>query len=240
MLRTAWMSLASVAVFPALLTGCMKLGDISGTGGSPPITPTPSASPTFSPAPCGTPSTSSSNVFVAMGPDNPITTPTYGPISGYSLGDVNGDSSPSAQLINMVSSPSGAPITTANTMQFVNVDSSETYHSAVGFAGDAFPSTPYTFPSPLASPTSNVIQTGTRWSTGRIAPQSLSTYGTLCFSQVFTLKTGVYYFGDLDYYNYGTRDVLIVSGRAPKARHSLSSPEWKVRSAKSSSPTRRQ
>ncbi|HTU82577.1 MAG TPA: hypothetical protein VMF61_10635 [Candidatus Acidoferrales bacterium] len=218
MIRTAWMSLASVALFAALLTGCMKLGDIQGSGSPPPVTPTPSASPTFSPAPCGTPSTNASNVFVAMGPDNPITAPTYGPISGYSLGDINGDSSPNAQLINMTSSPSGPPITTADTVQFVNVDASQTYHSAAGFAGDAFPSTPYTFPSPLASPTSSVIQSGTRWSTGRIAPQSLSTYGTLCFSQVFTLKAGVYYFGDLDYYNYGTRDVLIVSGTAPKVR----------------------
>jgi hypothetical protein len=48
-------------------------------------------------------------------------------------------------------------------------------------------------------PTNTTIGNGF-WSTGRVPPNTTGQ----CYSQVFTLKTGVYYFGDLDYYNTAT------------------------------------
>jgi hypothetical protein len=87
-------------------------------------------------------------------------------------------------------------------------------HSAVAFSGDAFPSVPYSFPSKSGSQTNTTIGSGF-WSTGRIPPAS---GGALCYSQVFTLKTGTYFFGDLDFYNTATsyRDALIVSSAVRK------------------------
>jgi hypothetical protein len=50
------------------------------------------------------------------------------------------------------------------------------------------------------------------WSTGRLA----SPVSEQCYSQTFTLSPGVYYFGDLDYYNLSNfRDVLIVATPPP-------------------------
>ncbi|HEY2476025.1 MAG TPA: hypothetical protein VGI19_14640, partial [Candidatus Cybelea sp.] len=88
-------------------------------------------------------------------------------------------------------------------------------HSAVGIKGNAFPPTPYTFPKPAASPAGTAVSDSSLWSTGRIvAPVSQQ-----CYSQVFTLSPGVYYFGDLDYYNLSNfRDVLIVATPPPMPR----------------------
>ena len=84
----------------------------------------------------------------------------------------------------------------------------------MGFKGDSFPTAPYTFPTAAASPTATAVSTSSLWSTGRIeAPVSQQ-----CYSQTFTLRPGIYYFGDLDYYNLSNfRDVLIV-GSPPPAR----------------------
>ncbi|MGA8474902.1 MAG: hypothetical protein WB681_07510 [Candidatus Cybelea sp.] len=56
------------------------------------------------------------------------------------------------------------------------------------------------------------MSTSKLWSTGRIeAPVSQQ-----CYSQTFTLTPGIYYFGDLDYYNLSNfRDVLIVATPPP-------------------------
>ncbi|MHB8441655.1 MAG: hypothetical protein ACYDBM_06340, partial [Candidatus Tyrphobacter sp.] len=133
--------------------------------------------------------------------------PTYGQIAGYALFD-GLDIPDQAQIIS--ANYSGQPITTANTVQFTNIElgTSTIYHSAVAFSGQRFPATPYIFPSPAASPVGSVIGSAF-WSSGRIPPAQ---NGLLCFSQEFTLQAGTYYFGDLDYYNTITsyRDVLVV------------------------------
>jgi hypothetical protein len=146
---------------------------------------------------------------VAVGNNiGPATVPKYGTINGYAV--VESGSFPGhATLINQwLNGGALAPITSKNVLQFTNVDSGGALHSAVGFKGSSFPPVPHTFPSAAASPTATAVSTSSLWSTGRIeAPPSQQ-----CYSQTFTLSPGVYYFGDLDYYNLSNfRDVLIVA-----------------------------
>ncbi len=141
-------------------------------------------------------------------------TTKYGIVNGYAVVE-NGRFPYSAQVIDQWVSGTGntGPITSKNVLQFTNVDSGGAQHSAVGFKGDSFPSVPYTFPSPAASPVATAVSTTTLWSTGRVD----AGISEQCYSQTFTLKARTYYFGDLDYYNLSNfRDVLIVA--TPAAR----------------------
>lgn len=199
----------------ASIAACSKL-DLG--GGSGPIpTPTASATPTSGPTPaaCGTPNTNANTVLVAMGNIiGPNSAPPYGTINGYSVVE-QGQFPGQAMLINQWMNAVGTvgPITTSNVLQFVNVDTTASTHSAVGFKGEAFPQVPYNFPKAAASPTATAVSTTQLWSTGRIAPFLGS---VPCYSQTFTLGKGVYYFGDFDYYNLSNfRDVLIVVTPGP-------------------------
>jgi hypothetical protein len=196
------------------VTACAKL-DLGGSGNGP--IPTPSSSPTTSPTPavCGTPATNANTVLVAMGNNiGPRLDPNYGTINGYAV-VANGSFPGQATLINQwLNQGVMAPITSKNVLQFTNVDSSGAFHSAVGFKGSSFPPVPYTFPKAAASPTATAVSTTALWSTGRIA----APVSQQCYSQTFTLSPGVYYFGDLDYYNLSNfRDVLIVATASPDA-----------------------
>jgi hypothetical protein len=217
MVRRAWMSLGFVALFAAVLAGCKGLGDISATGSPPPTSASPSSSPTVSPAACNTMDPNSNVVIVGMGSQIGAvsTAPPYNNIAGYIVGNGSGIYSYTASLINQTSAATA--ITSSNVLQFVNIENSTTvYHSAVGFTGSDFPGTPYPFPSAAASPAGNAISSSSLWSTGRVPP---NTTGSFCYSQVFTLKAGTYFFGDLDYYNITTfRDALIVSSTPDRAR----------------------
>jgi hypothetical protein len=202
-----------VLITGALIAACAKL-DLGGGSGS---IPTPTSSSTTSPTPgvCGTPNTNANLVVVAMG--NGITAtsaPKYGTINGYATVE-NASFASRATLINQwVNDGVLSSITSKNVLQFTNVDTGGAEHSAVGFLGSRFPPVPYTFPSAAASPQATAVSTGTLWSTGRINPPVYQQ----CYSQTFTLKPGVYYFGDLDYYNLSNfRDVLIVATSAPNA-----------------------
>jgi hypothetical protein len=194
---------------------CAKL-DLGG-GGSGPI-PTPTSSSTTSPTPgvCGTPTSNANLVVVAMGNNiGPTSDPNYSTINGYTVVE-GGSFSSQAMLINKwLSQGVLAPITSKNVIQFTNVDSGGALHSAVGFKGDSFPKSPYTFPTAAASPTATAVSSSKLWSTGRIdAPVSQQ-----CYSQTFTLSPGIYYFGDLDYYNLSNfRDVLIVATPSANSR----------------------
>lgn len=200
-----------VIMVVAGVAACTKL-DLG--GGSGPI-PTPTGSPTGTPGPgvCSTPSLSSNVVVVAMGNEiSPTTAPKYGTINGYAVVE-NGSFPAHAMLINQwLNQGVVSPITSKNVIQFANVDNGGADHSAVGFKGNRFPPTPYSFPSAAASPVATAVSTGTLWSTGRIDPPIYQQ----CYSQTFTLKPGVYYFGDLDYYNLSNfRDALIVATPSP-------------------------
>lgn len=192
----------------ALFAACTKL-DLGGGGGGP--IPTPTASSTLTPAPgaCSTPNINTNTVIVAMGNEiAPTMAPKYRTINGYAVVE-SGSFSGKAMIINQWENQGViSPITSNNLLQFANVDTGGALHSAVGFTGNRFPPAPYTFPSAAASPVATAVSTGTLWSTGRINPPTYQQ----CYSQTFTLKPGVYYFGDLDYYNLSNfRDVLIVA-----------------------------
>jgi len=197
--------------FIAGIAACAKLDLGGGTG---PL-PTPSASPTGTPGPgtCATPSTNANLIVVVI--DNAIaatSAPDYGAINGYAV--VGSGSIPThAGLINQwLNQGVVSPITSKNVIQFANVDTVGAFHSAVGFKGNRFPPVPYAFPSAAASPMATAVSTGTLWSTGRIEPPVYQQ----CYSQTFSLTPGIYYFGDLDYYNLSNvRDVLIVATAAP-------------------------
>lgn len=212
MLTRYWTAFAAVATFAA----CTKL-DLGGGNG--PI-PTPSASPTGSSTPsvCGTPNAGTNVVVVAMGNNiGPTTAPTYGPINGYAVVESGGFPSQAMPINQWLNQGVVAPITSNNVIQFTNVDTAGSVHSAVGFKGGSFPRVPYTFPSAAASPTGAAVSTTTLWSTGRVA----AGVSEQCYSQTFTLSRGVYYFGDLDNYNLSNfRDVLIVGTPAP-AEHRM-------------------
>lgn len=142
----------------------------------------------------------------------PTSAPKYGTINGYTVVE-NGSFSTKAMVISQwLNDGVLSSITSNNVLQFNNVDTGGALHSAVGFRGASFPSVPYTFPSAAASPVATAVSTGALWSTGRI---NAPTYQQ-CYSQTFTLKPGVYYFGDLDYYNLSNfRDPLIVATAGP-------------------------
>jgi hypothetical protein len=206
-----WIAIMAAAIVAA----CTKL-DLGGGGGGP--IPTPTASSTLTPAPgaCSTPNIDANTVIVAMGNEiAPTTAPKYKTINGYAVVE-SGSFSGKAMLINQWENQGViSPITSNNLLQFANVDTGGALHSAVGFKGNRFPPIPYTFPSAAASPVATAVSTGTLWSTGRINPPIYQQ----CYSQTFTLKPGVYYFGDLDYYNLSNfRDVLIVATPQAKAR----------------------
>lgn len=212
--RSLWI----VLVAAASLAACGKLN----LGGGP--TPTPSASPSTQPSPgvCGTPDANNPNlVVVAMGSAiSPVADPKYGTIGGYSVADLStGEFPPQAMLVNVTLPTGGVGITPQNVVQFTNVENASSTtinHSAVGFKGDAFPGEPYAFAASAASPTGTAISNSTPWSTGRIAPSVTQQ----CYSREFTLKPGVYYFGDYDFYNLGTfRDVLVVGTPRPLVIH---------------------
>ena len=207
-LTRCWIGVMAIAAVAA----CAKL-DLGGSNG--PI-PTPTAAPTGSAAPgaCGTPNTNDNLVVVAMGNEiSPTSAPKYGTINGYTVVE-NGSFSAKATVISQwLNQGVLSSITSKNVLQFTNVDTGGALHSAVGFKGASFPKVPYTFPSAAASPVATAVSTGTLWSTGRINPPLYQQ----CYSQTFTLTPGIYYFGDLDYYNLSNfRDVLIVA--TPQAR----------------------
>jgi hypothetical protein len=195
----------------AAVAACAKLNLGGGDG---PI-PTPTSSSTASPTPgvCGTPNTNANLVVVAMGNQiAPTSAPKYGTINGYTVVE-NGSFSTKASVISQwLNDGVLSSITSNNVLQFTNVDTGGAFHSAVGFKGASFPRVPYTFPSAAASPVATAVSTGTLWSTGRINPPTYQQ----CYSQTFTLTPGIYYFGDLDYYNLSNfRDVLIVATAGP-------------------------
>lgn len=206
-----WIAMAIVAGFAA----CSKL-DLGGGGTIPTPTGFPTATPTAGPTPgaCGTPSSDAETVLVAMSNlIGPIQASSYGTINGYAVVE-NGQYPGQTMVIDQWLNPAGnvVPITSNNLVQFVNVDTGGANHSAVGFKGTAFPPVPYTFPKAAASPTANAVSTTSLWSTGRVAPP----VSAFCYSQSFKLSAGVFYFGDLDYYNLSNfRDVLIVVTPTP-------------------------
>ncbi|MBV8331898.1 MAG: hypothetical protein JO192_04120 [Candidatus Eremiobacteraeota bacterium] len=214
MIRAAFFLVAFTCGICAV-AGCKGLGDITGGGGT---LPTPSGSPTATPtvAPCHTLNPGSNVVVVGISSQITAssTAPPFNSIAGYGLGNNAGTYSAQSTLIDRTSA--GGPITDTNVVQFTNVEigsSSTVNHSAVGFPGDAFPSSPYKFPSNAGSPTNDQIGSAF-WSTGRIPPPTGS---RLCFSQVFKLKRGSYFFGDLDFYNTATsyRDAIVVGTPGP-------------------------
>jgi hypothetical protein len=175
----------------------------------------PSASPSGSPLPCNTPVAAGAQ-FIAIGlyiapPATPD--PTYGMVFGYALADSQGDIPVTAAVVTL---------RPGDQVQFVNVDpansdgSNGNVHSAVGFQTQAFPATPYAFPAAADAAVGTTLGNGTLWSTGDLP----STAAAPCYSQMFTVPaSGVYYFGDLGYYNsLGMRDVLVVSASAPTVR----------------------
>jgi len=203
-----WLGLVVLAAVAA----CTKL-DLGGTGAS---IPTASPTGTSEPSVCGTPSSNADLVVVAMGNEiAPTSAPKYGAINGYAVVE-NGSFPARAMLINQwLNQGVVSPITPRNVVQFTNVDAGGALHSAVGFTGNHFPPAPYAFPSAAASPVATAVSTGTLWSTGRVAAPTYQQ----CYSQTFTLKPGMYYFGDLDYYNLSNfRDVLIVATQPPLRR----------------------
>ena len=191
------------------VAGAAACASLNLGGDGPAPTPTSSGSTPPTPGVCGTPSTSANLVVVAMGNNiGPSSVSKYGTINGYAVVD-NGSFPGHAMLISQwLNQGVLAPITSKNVLQFTNVDSGGALHSAVGFKGNAFPPTPYTFPSAAASPTATAVSTSSLWSTGRVETAA----SQQCYSQTFTLSAGTYYFGDLDYYNLSNfRDVLIVA-----------------------------
>jgi hypothetical protein len=207
----AWAALALLASVAA----CTKLDLGSGNGTSPTPFPSVTTSPTTGPTPnaCNTPSTIANTVIVAMGNlIGPVSIAPYGTINGYAVVE-NNQFPLQATLINQWMTGSGVtqPITTKNVLQFVNVDTAGSVHSAVGFQGKEFPPTPYTFPTADVGPVGSTIGSKTAWSTGRVEAVGASV--AQCYSQTFALTAaGNYYFGDYDYYNLSNvRDVLIVA-----------------------------
>lgn len=221
--RHAWFSLIAVALLGTALSACGKL-NLGGGGPAPSMSPSISPSPT--PGACQTESPNGNLVIVAMSNViSPTTAPTYGPVGGYVAVNLSTRQfAAQAAVINSYVNASGktVPITSQNVLQFANAETLYTTvnHSAVGFKGDRFPAQPYAFASAAPKPTASAISSTSFWSTGRVANATGSS-SSPCFSQVFTLKPGVYYFGDYDYYNVTTttfRDVLVVGTPAPLDR----------------------
>lgn len=210
MLRQSWTAVATIALIASVVSGCNGLGDISGGGGggSPTAAPTSTSTTTPSPAPCGTLSPTAQNlVVVDMALAISFVSSSYGSVYGYAVDNGSGTLPSQAAVISTTSA--GNPITSANTIQFTNSETSVNVdHSAVLISTKGPFPVPYSFPKPAASPTGSQISS-TFWSTGRIPPQTITGYA--CYSQAFTLVPGTYYFGDLDSYNaVNFRDVLVV------------------------------
>lgn len=195
-----------VIVLAACFTACANLPKTSSTvavaSPRPVITSSTSPSPSPSPGTCGP--QAGNAVYVAM--SSTITAandPTYGPIAGYALTDSSGNAG--TTTTTLILKPN-------DVVQFYNAEPAATApsHSAVGFVTAAFPAAPYAFPSADGSAIGSAI--GANWSTGRIPINGVG----ICFSQTFTVpSSGVYYFGDLDFYNLtNMRDVIIVSSTA--------------------------
>jgi hypothetical protein len=189
--------LAAIAVL-----GCAHLPTYSTVGPTPSPTPTTSVgpTPTGTVAPCATRAPSTTVVVVISSTITAVTVPIYGTINGYTT--LNPDGITFGNLATIIG------VKSTDIVQFVNGESSgpaPINHSAVGFPGaTSFPAAPYTFPIGTSQQLGSAIST-LQWSTGRLQPLA-------CFSQTFTVSTGTYYFGDLDYYNLdNTRDVLVVS-----------------------------
>jgi hypothetical protein len=206
-MRALW--LAFGLVFGTLaMQGCEKVG-------GPPVQPTasPTATATSSPAPgaCQTPDTGNPNmVLVGIASGFAATTSTYGNIAGYAVVDPTGASPPPSSATVIDHTVSGVPIKSTNVIQFANLEpsSSGLIHSAVGFAGNAFPAKPYAFPSPQPSQIGSAVSTTLAWSTGLLGTPAQD----ICYSREFTLSPGTYFFGDYNYYNITTfQGVLVVS-----------------------------
>lgn len=172
-------------------------------------TPTPSGdstgSPTPEPGPCATEDVTDANVvYVSMNADvTPAQNSAGGNIFGYAAYDINGGGAiPSASAV--------VTMTPSQLLQFINTDPnpSNVSHSAVGFSQGGFPPVPYAFPTGSDLQTGHAITatgSGAPWSTGEIAPG--------CFSQVFSVTAGTFYFGDFNTYNTSSsmRDQVVVS-----------------------------
>jgi hypothetical protein len=206
-----WAMLALLASIAA----CAKLDLGSGGGTDPTPFPSVTISPTTGPTPnaCNTMSPIANTVLIAMGNlIGPVSIAPYGTINGYAVVE-NNQFPLEATLINQWMTGSGVtqPITTKNVLQFVNVDTAGSAHSAVGFTTKAFPPTPYTFPTADVAPVGSTISSKTAWSTGRV--EAVAGSAAQCYSQTFALTAaGSYYFGDYDYYNLSNvRDVIVVA-----------------------------
>jgi hypothetical protein len=222
-LTRAWIVIVLLAASSTVLTNCTKL-NLGGSGILPPPqsaspSPSPSTSPTGSPVPCGAqdPSSSANNVIVGMSTSITVATaPGIGLVGGYAVADATGTFPNVGGVISQWVDGSGdtVPITSQDTLQFANLDSTPINHSAVFLSNSAFPN-PHVFPSPDATPTGSAIAPKMNWSTG-IVPPFAETQQNPCFSQVFTLSAGTYYFGDIDYYESSNmRDILIVGTPSP-------------------------
>jgi hypothetical protein len=193
--------LACVFAGAVAFAACERVGTGYSNPGTVP-SDSPSAVASTAPGSCLTSPTASVLIGMSSG-FGEYADPVYGELAGYA--DVT---TAEPGLAGTVSA------TTADTVQFVNLEASSTDHSAVGFpavtSGSGFPAVPYTFPAVAASPSANAAIGATAWSTGRILPATTDP----CYSQAFTLpKAGTYYFGDLDFYNTITslRDVIVVT-----------------------------
>ena len=171
------------------------------SGGHPSPSPltSPSGGPSGSPGPCASPAFGTTTVFVVMSFGiAPTAAPGFGEINGYIAANADGTFNNVAQPIT---------VHPTDVIQFANVDNSlptTIFHSAVGLGhASMFPPVPFTFPNGSQLPIGSSVTTST-WSSGRVAPG--------CYSQPFTLISGTFYFGDLDYYNLSNmRDVIIVN-----------------------------
>jgi len=203
-------ALRFVTALLALATCCTACANLPKTTSttiataSPIVGQSPSANPSASPSPgaCGSQATNA--VYVAMSSTITATSdPTYGTIFGYALTDSSGN--PGTTTTTIMLRPN-------DVVQFYNAEPAATApsHSAVGLSTTAFPAVPYAFPSADASAIGSAI--GSTWSTGRVPINGVG----ICFSQTFTVpSSGVFYFGDLDFYNLtNMRDVIVVSGAA--------------------------
>jgi hypothetical protein len=194
-------------LFTALLLGAGCVAHLPpGTQVVSSVSPSPSASSSSSPGPCATAAPDSQQIGITLDIAVPTATPSpYGLLAGYGL-VIDGN----------ISQVTGTPIELlpSDKVQFVNADPARSL-SAVGLpasaiTGGAFPTT-YEFPSSAALPSGSAIDASGNWSTGLLASD--------CYSQEFTLpSSGVYYFGDITYYNDDVRDVIVVSASAPQAR----------------------
>jgi hypothetical protein len=196
----------------AALIACERVGaGYYGPGTNPSASPTASASASLPPAACASPGAS---VLIGMSSAFALDQdPQFGELAGYA--NVTTTEPTQAGVVTA---------TTADTVQFVNLEAATVDHSAVGFpaagqGASGFPAVPYTFPSAAASPSANTVLGTKYWSTGRIAPAAST--DSPCYSQSFSLPAaGTFYFGDLDYYNTITslRGVIVVTASAQTGR----------------------